>query len=124
VRCAERAVTAAAEPWHTHTAGLAYYRAGQFEKARASIRRSMARKDPWLADVCNWLALAMTEMRLGHEAEARNWLNKSCLWIDKAERSLIVWYLPLQKDQRHPHDWLAWLLLRQEAEELIYGKKS
>src|SRR5205807_2457621 len=113
VRLAEQAVTADPEfNWYTHTAGAAHYRAGQFAEAVRSIRRSLDTKPPWSAEVCNWLVLAMAEHRLGHAEAARQWLDKACRWLDQAAPRLTTWLLPQNSEQSHPHDWLAWHVLR------------
>jgi len=58
--------------WSMHVLGLAFYRAGQSEKAIASLEA--AQKDPGLQTsefkMSNWLVLAMCRHRLGQDSEA------------------------------------------------------
>ncbi len=114
VQIAERAARAESVPHHLHTLGLAHYRAGQFDKAIAVLH--MANLGNWRAKAANWLVLAMAHQRLGHAAEARQLFDRAARWMDnngqapgpaEALRSL------------HPHDALACLVLRREAEALL-----
>jgi tetratricopeptide (TPR) repeat protein len=103
-------------PHYLHALGLAHYRAGQFDKAIEQLHKSI--KGNWGGNAANWLVLAMAHQRLGQVAEARNWFDKAARWMDhtgpeaaggsaNALRSL------------HPHDALACLVLRREAETLL-----
>jgi hypothetical protein len=67
----------------------------------------------------NWLVLAMAHHRLGHGEEARQWFDKAVKMVDK-NREETPEGAPTRPDM-HPHDWMAWLLLRREAEALING---
>lgn len=76
VQLAEQRVALAAnidrhKLWSTHVLGLAFYRAGQFEKAIATLEAGQ--KEPNLTSeikICNWLALAMSRHGLGQDVEA------------------------------------------------------
>jgi tetratricopeptide (TPR) repeat protein len=118
VRLAEQAV--AAEPrasWYLHTLGLAHYCAGQFEKARQRLQEALQADTTGAARPLNWLVLAMVSHRLGRADEARQWLDKAVQAIDAAQKTRspgeVGGFLP------HPHDWLACLVLRREAEMLV-----
>jgi hypothetical protein len=59
--------------------------------------------------------------RLGHTKEARHRLDQAVQWHEKASQEMsrtAGTTLPL-----HDHDWLAYQLLRREAEELIKGQE-
>ena len=59
------------KPWSKHVLGLAFYRAGRYEKAIAKLEASQMQSDlNGQVKICNWLALAMSHHRLGHHAEA------------------------------------------------------
>ena len=99
-----------------HTLAVAQYRARQFEAAEQSCRQSL--KLAWGGHVLNWLVLAMVHQRLGHDDQARQWLNKAVQWIDQAA--------PRQPSGTRPilpvpswTDRLEVLLLRREAEALL-----
>jgi tetratricopeptide (TPR) repeat protein len=118
VRLAEQAV--AAEPrnsWYLHVLGLAHYRAGQLEKARQRLQESLNADPNAPIRVLSWLVLAMVHQRLGRPEEARQWLAKAVQAIDAAQKTRpageVGGFLP------HPHDWLACLVLRREAEMLV-----
>ena len=116
VQLAERAVQAETTPYYLHTLGLAQYRAGNFDKAIEQLDKSIAGN--WSGNAANWLVLAMAHHRLGHADEARRWFDKAVQWIDAAD-------LEAPKDSvvglrsLHPHDALACLVLRREAETLL-----
>jgi WD40 repeat protein/tetratricopeptide (TPR) repeat protein len=107
VRLAEQAVEA--EPnvaWHLHGLGMALYRAGQFDRAKARLKESVAADPRWAAQVLNRFALALSYDKTGDPDEAR-----------KAYGEATRTSLPAL----HRHDGLAHLLLRREAEQL-FGK--
>jgi tetratricopeptide (TPR) repeat protein len=84
------------------TLGAALYRAGRFEEAIQWLTRNGD------GGFQGWPFLAMAHHRLGHAAEARQWLDKT---IADAK----------------PYDWVTrWelQLLRREARELIEGKAA
>ncbi len=83
VELADRAVATASSDTermaHTNTYAAALYRAGRYDEARIWLLESVAaRAGGFLED---WLFLALTEQRLGHAAEARDWLEKSKTWL-------------------------------------------
>ncbi len=92
--------------------------AGEFDQAIARLRESCETKTVWSANVVNWLGLAMAYHKLGQTKEAQQWWDKVVHWIDAAvakspEPSLAS--IP----GLHPHDWLACLVMRREAEALL-----
>jgi uncharacterized protein (TIGR03067 family) len=105
VRLAQRALENFPQtPWYLHDLGLAHYRAGQFALAIEALQKSNTTTTRWNSNANNWLVLAMAHHRLGHADEA-HW------WLDFARQSP----LPYQ----HPHEAMAYQLLRREAEALI-----
>ncbi len=116
-RLADEAVLAQPEvPWNLHALGLAHYRTGRYDEAVKRLQESMQVDPKWPAQPVNWLTLAMAHHRLGHDDEAREWLDKAVKKVDKnrQEKPRALTGLGM-----HPHDWMAWLLLRREAEALI-----
>jgi uncharacterized protein (TIGR03067 family) len=103
VRLAERAVKVRAA-WHLHTLGLADYRAGRFNLAIQQLET--VNGTGWRARPNNYLVLAMAHHRLGQALDARHWL-------DEARRNPIPYV--------HPHESMAYQLLRREAEALVPG---
>jgi serine/threonine protein kinase/Flp pilus assembly protein TadD len=116
VQLAERAVQAKPEPHYLHTLGLAHYRAGEFDKAIEQLQKS--NEGTWKAKVANWLVLAMAHQRLGHTDEARSWFDRAVRWLDTTNPEAPgVSVDPLRA--LHPHDSLACMVLRGEAETLL-----
>jgi WD40 repeat protein/tetratricopeptide (TPR) repeat protein len=117
LRLAEQAVAAERTFWHLHVLALAHYRSGQFEKARQWLQESLKADTNGAARPLNWLVLAMVAQRQGQPEEARQWLYKAVQAIDAAQKTRspgeVGGFLP------HPHDWLACLVLRREAEMLV-----
>jgi tetratricopeptide (TPR) repeat protein len=68
-----------------NTLGVAHYRAGNLEEARAALKTSLDFADG--VDnryVCeDWLFLAMTDWRLKRKDEARGWYDRAAEWIEK-----------------------------------------
>jgi uncharacterized protein (TIGR03067 family) len=87
-------------PWRQYALGLGHYRAGQFERA---IQR-LHEVDPWRGRPTSWLVIAMAHHRLGRVSEA-------CSWLDWACQKPFPFV--------HPHEAVAYQLLRREAEALI-----
>ena len=116
VQLAERAAQAKPAPHHLHTLGLVHYRAGQYDKAIEQLHKSM--EGNWKAQVVNWLVLAMAHQRLGHTDEAHIWFEKAARWIDNPD-------VPKSSNSGdrlrtlYPHDALACMVLRREAEMLL-----
>jgi Flp pilus assembly protein TadD len=120
LQLAEQAVSAWPNGgWTLHTLGLAHYRTGHYQEALRAFHDSMVKDPSWEAHVVNWLGLALAHHRLGQEEEARRWMDKATQWIEQDAPKL-----PKQWSSAfpmHPHDWLAGLLLRREAEALRKG---
>ena len=114
VRIAEKLVTQ--EPkvaFYLLSLGAALYRAGRFEEAIQRLNASIAaRNDDGVYG--DWLFLAMAHHRLGHAAEARQWLDKTLQWeAKKADAVPVRW-----------NDRMELQFLRREAQELIEGKAA
>jgi WD40 repeat protein/tetratricopeptide (TPR) repeat protein len=113
VRISERFV-ALKWDYYLRPLGAALYRAGRFEEAIQQLNAAIAARngDGVFGD---WLFLAMAHHRLGHAAEARQWLDKTIQWEAK------------QKADREPLTWVQRLELQtllREARELIEGKAA
>jgi WD40 repeat protein/serine/threonine protein kinase/tetratricopeptide (TPR) repeat protein len=108
VRLAQSAVDgapAAAKPVYLNTLGAALYRAGRFQEAVSRLEEGIrGRGDESLPQ--DWVFLAMAHRQLGHDAEARGWLDR------------LRAYRP---NERPKYDWneLEIRLLRREAEAVI-----
>jgi tetratricopeptide (TPR) repeat protein len=119
VRLANLAVKADPKaPWYLHALGLAEYRAGRFDRAIQQLQMSMDADPRWPGQVVNWLVLAMAHHRLGHADEARRWLDKADQCIKKATEELPRGDTGMFPGM-HIHDWLACLVLHQEAKALV-----
>lgn len=105
-------LTTARTGWSTFDRGLVLYRAGKFEQAVTELmqRRVASRSQEFLADR---LVLAMAHSRLGHQAEAEKWLKE----FDKTSLQVA----PDWARERHFLGIIC-LILRREANELIYGQ--
>ena len=106
-------------PWWQYVQGLAFYRAGDFERAIACLNES-GKVDPgWDATSLNWPVLAMAHHRLGHGAEARDWLAKAR--DARGDRSRGI---PAATSRSPWHDREEFSILLRESEELIDGKTT
>jgi tetratricopeptide (TPR) repeat protein len=105
--------------WQLYIAGLAHYRAGQYDQAVDRLNASLAREPSWPARAINYPALAMAYHRLGKAAEARQAL-------DSAEKAIDGWTEAMYQGPvgGMPIPWTDWLecrLLYREAKRLITG---
>ena len=102
------------------TLGMAHYRAAQFNDALARLEEAVRVDPAWTHRTCvTGLALALVHHRLGHEEEAREWLERT---VEQLERSQHAKW-PAVHFPTHPADWVTCVILRKEAEALI-GKDS
>lgn len=98
--------------WHAYTWALALYRSGRFEEAIRTIEDARSRNDLAGFPLDNFV-LAMAHFRLGSESRARELLDA----VDRhTPRSMPSW-------SREPYNMLDvdWVVLRREANQLIYG---
>jgi tetratricopeptide (TPR) repeat protein len=98
-----------------HVLGLAYYRAGRYQRAIETLQQSNAGHG-WssLAKSQNWLVLAMARFHVGEADEARH-----CL---ETARSLIAQARPKNSDEpclQVSPDWIEINVLLREAETLL-----
>jgi tetratricopeptide (TPR) repeat protein len=84
VAFAEKAVTKDPEQGNSwNTLGVAYYRKGDWLKARTSLEQSMKLSKG--GDPNDWFFLAMACQRLGDVGQARAWRDKASLQLDENE---------------------------------------
>jgi serine/threonine protein kinase/tetratricopeptide (TPR) repeat protein len=71
--------------WNTR--GVAHYRTGDWDAARAALEKSMAlyagRPESATLESFNTFFLAMTHARLGSGAEARRWYDRAVRWMEQ-----------------------------------------
>ncbi|HTU21266.1 MAG TPA: protein kinase [Gemmataceae bacterium] len=122
VSLAETALRRGKYSWNLHAAGIAHYRAGQFEQAIGRLEESL--KDPdWqqAGGHASELALALAHHRLGHAKQARQWLDKAEQWYEKAIQDALA--SPRgTATLYHWQDWPSFVVLRREAHKQILGK--
>ena len=107
-----------------HVLGLAYYRAGQDEKAVATLDKGLKLYPGNQYSVWVWLTLAMAHHHLGHADEARQWLDKAEDWIDQKLRQTPPAAGELAPPGWTGFDWLKVQLLRREATALLNKEKA
>ncbi len=83
VACAEKAVAAKPEEAnYWNTLGFAYYRNGEWRKARTALEKSMELSG---GNAYDWFFLAMTCQRLDDVQSARNWRDKAVRKLEAIE---------------------------------------
>ena len=96
--------------------------AARCRRSHATGNASALTKNPqWLGHVLNHLGLALAYHRLGKADDAQKWWAKAKHWMDEEPHQPAKEWgtsFPL-----HPHDWLALLLLRREAEQCFGAAK-
>jgi tetratricopeptide (TPR) repeat protein len=65
-----------------NTLGLAHYRAGEWQAARAALDKAMALSEGGRGNARDWLILAMVCWRQGEQAESRRWCDKAICWLE------------------------------------------
>jgi WD40 repeat protein/tRNA A-37 threonylcarbamoyl transferase component Bud32/Flp pilus assembly protein TadD len=121
VHLAERAVKLQRGWYYLDALGAVYYRAGQYENAIQRLNewiKEQSRQLPRsVASWKQWAFLAMAHHRLGHTAEARQWLRKV---------QEVAHETPVER-QLNPVGFaltdLEYELLRREAESVVNGAK-
>jgi serine/threonine protein kinase/Flp pilus assembly protein TadD len=116
---AEQVVAREYIPWYLYIAGMAHYRAGDYEQAVTRLRQALAADPNWGARAINYPALAMAYHRLGQAAEARQALAA-------AEKAIDEWTDAMDKGPvgTMPILWFDWLECRlyyREAKRLLTG---
>jgi tetratricopeptide (TPR) repeat protein len=113
VALAERAVAADPKQQHNYlnTLGAALYRAGRSEEAVRRLGEALQAHGQG-GVVEDWLFLALAHQRLGHGADARQWLDRAIRVLDDAAGPVMSWSQRLQRQ-----------FLRAEAEALLQGAK-
>jgi tetratricopeptide (TPR) repeat protein len=94
-----------------NTCGVAHYRAGEWDAARAALEKSIARyagrPERDTLESFSTFFLAMAHARLGNGAEARRWYDRAVRWMER--------YQPADGELRR---------FRAEAEELLSQEKG
>jgi tetratricopeptide (TPR) repeat protein len=115
VRLAEKALAGNPKvPWYLHTMALAYYRAGQFEKAVQNARESQKAGPRWGGCMVNWVLLALAHQRLGQLDTARECRQRCITWRKEVldgtskEKAFAPPAMPLS-------DWLEFQVLYAEV---------
>jgi non-specific serine/threonine protein kinase/serine/threonine-protein kinase len=127
VRLAEERLALTAPPsghhyyWSIHVVGLAYYRAGQYQKAVDWLSKAMKDDPGWEYPVPNWLVLSMAHQRLGHAEEAQQWFDKAKQWFGEKTRSRPADWTRAAPPGWQWWDWLGVQVLCREAETLLKG---
>jgi tetratricopeptide (TPR) repeat protein len=110
--------------WPRHTLGLAYLRAGQYERAIREFERS-AKDDPnWHGGrpALNELGLSLAHHHLGHAAEARRYFDSARDWLDRKESESADKATHPMPPMVTP-DWIEATILRREAESLLGNRR-
>jgi hypothetical protein len=105
--------------WHLYIAGLAYYRAGQYDRAVERLNESLTLDPSWVARAINYPALAMAYHRLGKADEARQALDSAGKAIEGWTEA--TYQGPVDSMPIPWFDWLECRLLYREARLLVTG---
>lgn len=111
------AAVCSTEPWLAYVLGVAHYRAGQYEQAVQSCRRSLTLNPIWQAQTVNSPILAMAHYRLGQGRAAREALDEAAKARDRGVQEMYqaeVGFWPI-----FWRDWLESELRYREARELL-----
>jgi tetratricopeptide (TPR) repeat protein len=107
----ELGITPEKKAWHLHVAGMAHFRAGDYEKALERLEQSAATN--WHPEL-NQLGLALFYATQGDMTKAREYLQLAQKWFEEKETSRTDEYYSAQAT-----DWLEAHLLLREAEKQI-----
>jgi tetratricopeptide (TPR) repeat protein len=129
LRLAERRLALTLPPshhhaWSVHLVGLAYYRAGQDQKAIEWLTKGLKVGPDWRLpggqlQVLGWLVLALAHDRLGQAAEARKCFDKAEQWLKEKTRNQLNQGARVAPPGWPWRDWLLVQLSRREAEGVL-----
>jgi tetratricopeptide (TPR) repeat protein len=105
--------------WLAHVPGLAYYRAGLYDRTIECLTKELKDHGDWEENVLNWLVLAMAHQRLKHAVEARQWFDKARQWIEQKTASEPKKVNPLAYPGWLWLDWLELKILFRKVETLM-----
>jgi WD40 repeat protein/serine/threonine protein kinase/tetratricopeptide (TPR) repeat protein len=122
IRLAERRLALTRSPshddaWSAHLVGLAYYRAGQDQKAIEWLSKGLKVHPDWRLH--GWLVLAMAHDRLGQADEARKCCDKAEQWLKEKTRNQLNQGARVAPPGWPWRDWLLVQLSRREAEDML-----
>ena len=103
-----------------YVAGLAYYRAGEWELAKDVLHRATQDDPGWHGRVLAPLPLAMAHFQLGDKRRARSLLEDAQEQFDDWRGQLARG--PIGVTPLPWFDWIEYLVLYREAGELIAGE--
>jgi hypothetical protein len=108
--------------WNRRWLGLAQLRAGKLPEAVASLEASLAPGTSWANDGVVWPMLAIAQHHSGNAELARQWLDKTAIWLQWRTQleSRRVGGAPADIEVG-PETWLYALVFYLEATALIDG---
>ena len=119
IEWAESAVDSNSNAWTLHVSGLAYFRAGDFQRAIEELERSNELEWNKLSIIQNWLVLAMAHSHLRQQQQAWQWLQRANEAMVKVGAGG-----PSAWSNTYAPDWLALRLLHRQAEDLIFDSEA
>jgi tetratricopeptide (TPR) repeat protein len=119
IRWARLAAESESLAWHSHVAGAAYYRAGDYEEALRWLGDSL--KHTWdMGRPLNQFMLAMTHRRMGHAERAGSLLKDSIRLCEEMESGRVDGAVHAV----FAADWMTIQIYRREAESLFMGSSQ
>jgi WD40 repeat protein len=109
--------------WSVHVLGLAFYRAGEDDRAIKCLEAFLKDHADWDYNVLNWLVLALAHHRRLHHDESRKWLDRARLWIAEKQGGVAGKDGNRTPPGWHWRDWLGVQTLHREAVSLVGNNK-
>jgi tetratricopeptide (TPR) repeat protein len=109
--------------WYLYALGIAQHRSGQHEEAIQSLERSLTVNEAWVGRGQNYAALALAYHSLNRDEEARQWVDKTRLWLNESNRAAAGWKFGFAASD-YLSDWLCAQVLLREAEKLLAESQS
>jgi serine/threonine-protein kinase len=103
--------------WYLHVMALAYYRAGQFDRAERHCCLCQG-AGPWDGRAASKLLLALTLKRLHREEPARKAIRELVQWREAIHRGIPT-RIAATPPKIHLSDWLEFQVLWHEAEKVF-----
>ena len=107
----EMGISDQTQAWLTHAAGLAHYRAGDYERALQRLEASA--ETSWHPEL-NQLALALVSIKRQDLSKAREYFERAEQWFADKEAAKTDGYYDVQDT-----DWLEANLLRMEVKQSL-----
>ncbi len=122
-KLASDAVRKQSTAWHLFGLGAVQFRAGQYEEAIQTLKKSLDVHTAWIGRGQNYVVLAMACQKLGRADEARDWLAKAQASLKDMDSAIARNRFGYAGGD-YLNDWLSLNVLVPEAQALLMEQEN